>query len=162
MSKAKDKGKRLESYVAKVFQESFGLTKYDVHRNQTSGNFHTEFGDVWFRTFPIVIECKNQESWKYKHLLTFSKPIQYWWNQLLKDVERYRLELKIEPLYMLVVSKNREPKYAIMDINNLQNNAFKQIDIDQILNSLKFISVINMDKIITFFEDIISLLSQEN
>lgn len=159
MSKAKDKGKRLESYVAKVFQKAFSLTKFEVHRNQTSGNFQTEFGDIWFKDLPIIVECKNQESWKYKHLLTFSKPISDWWSQLMKDVEKYRMELKLEPLYMLVVSKNREPKYVIADIINIENNAFKTITIGKLIDKCQFITYTKENKVIMFLEDFIDILA---
>jgi hypothetical protein len=141
-NKRKQKGKYLENLVSKLIQEHWNLSDIEVHRNQTSGIFQTEFGDIYFKDLDIVIECKNQESWDYKHILTWSKPITDWWNQLLKDVEGFQKKLNRTPLYFLVVGKNRYPKFAIFDIVNLYE-AISNFNLDIFSNHLDFYSIIN-------------------
>jgi len=136
-SKAKRKGKYLEDLVAKVIQEKWDLTKFDVHRNQTSGVFQTEFGDIYFKDIDFIIECKNQESWDMKHLFYWNKPITDWWKQLINDVCKFIQIKGYEPLYSLVVGRSRYPKFMIFEIQNLLDTpVLKDFSLDRFLNRL--------------------------
>jgi len=161
-SKAKRKGKYLEELVAKLFQEHCNLTKFDVHRNQTSGVFQTEFGDVYFKDKDIIIECKNQESWDYRHVLTWKKPITDWWNQLLKDVNKFRETMKKEPLYFLVIGKSHYPKFAIASIPNLVENDEVKINFDIFVNHCNAYTIINdkEPKVVIELNEFINALSR--
>ena len=144
-NKNKNKGKYLENIVSKAIQEAWNLNEFEVHRNQTSGIFQTEFGDIYFKDLDIIIECKNQESWDFKHILFWSKPITDFWNQLIKDVEKFRKKLQKEPLYFLVVGKSRYPKFAIFDIVNLhENQVLTNFNLDLFVNHINSYTIINL------------------
>jgi len=148
MSRAKAKGKYLETLVAKLIREEWGLSEFEVHRNQTSGVFSTEFGDIYFKDLDIIIECKNQESWDLKHILFWQKPITDWWQQLLKDVNLFIQKKQRKPIYFLVVGKSHYPKFAIFDKQSLTSQVLKQsVKISQILNMLdSYIVIENTSK----------------
>jgi len=143
----KNKGKYLENVVAKMIQETWNLSNHEVHRNQTSGIFQTEYGDIYFKDLDIIIECKNQESWDMKHVFYWSKPITDFWSQLYKDVEKFKSEFNKEPLYFLVIGKSRYPKFAIFDLVNLHTtHMLKGFNLDYFTNHLNFYVIINRDK----------------
>jgi len=160
-SKAKNKGKYLESLVARMIQESWGLEDHEVHRNQTSGIFHTEYGDIFFKYLNIIIECKNQESWDLKHVLTWSKPITDWWQQLMKDVERFKQRFETEPLYALVIGRSHYPKFIIFDIKNMQKTpVLKGLSksIEPFIKQLPSYCIVKHSKLVTFLSDAIESL----
>jgi len=117
-NKYKTKGKYLEDKVAKIIRENLNLSPADVHRNQTSGVFHWEFGDIYFRKLAWIIECKNRQEVELKNLYPNLKPvIEDWYKQLKKDVFKFKQKVRNECVYCLCVSNSsqRLPIYAIVD-----------------------------------------------
>ena len=121
----KMKGQYLENKVADTFKQIHNLNKDDVHRAQNSGNFVSEYGDVFFRDYNIIVECKNQQVVTFKSLFPkLSKEIEKFIQQL-NDEERKFLEnqgeLALRYLMFLVVSDSskRFGPFVIADKNNV-------------------------------------------
>lgn len=117
---SKRKGKRLEEYVAEKFNQIHGGIV--AHRAVSSGSFTYEAGsDIYFikKDIPLVIECKNQESWKYRTLFDAEfhnrSPFKTWLNQLYQSANKYKLIYNREPVPLLVFSKAYEPVFCIIE-----------------------------------------------
>ena len=155
-NKNKEKGKYLEEYIAKKFQQHFNLTNRDVHRAQASGVFSTEYGDIYFRKHAIIIECKNQQDVQLQRIFPkVSKTLYKFYSQLLKDHNKFKNDYKgINNLAFLVLTNtsNRLPRYVMIEENHLIESINNNILDKKILNdNISLIKTKAEDKNVYFF-----------
>lgn len=112
----KTRGKYFEETISEKLRNYFGYSKLDIHRNQNSGNFSTEFGDIQL-PFDCIVECKYQKSWDYIHLLKGNATIDNWLSQLDESYNKYKIVYKREPIKLLIISKPYEKIIAFININ---------------------------------------------
>ena len=119
----KAKGKRFEDTIAKKIAKTLGLDKQSCHRASTSGTSSWDFGDIYVKDLPIVVECKFQEEWDLRLFIPkFNKILKNWLEQLDQSAQKYELEFNATPIKFLVISKAYFPEIYFVDIesNNLK------------------------------------------
>ena len=129
-SKAKRKGKWFESTVASMIAEAFSLTKNECHRATVSGITSWEYGDIYIRDMPLIVECKYHSTLDMRHLLQINNMVKKWWDQLQAAVEKYKKDFNVEPLPLLVVSKPYWPIFVI----TLKKDVISHLDDGYIVN----------------------------
>jgi len=91
MINGKQKGASFERLIASKLSDWSG---FDLRRTPMSGGFAkgtTSYaGDINSvnvdEKFAFSVECKNQEGWKFEHVLTLDEPVHnLWWEQCWKD-----------------------------------------------------------------------------
>jgi len=170
-NKNKEKGKYLEEYVAKKFQEQFNLDKRDVHRAQASGVFTTEYGDIYFRKHAIIIECKNQQDVQVQRLFPkITKVIYKYFDQLLKDHNKFKTNYPDNnnlAFLVLTNTSNRLPRYVVIEERHLIDSINNKIIDSKILtDNISLIKTKAEHKDVNFFvfilDDFIKYINIKN
>jgi hypothetical protein len=116
----KTRGKYFEDTVAEKIANHLNYSKLDIHRNQDSGNFSTEIGDIHL-PFECVIECKFQKAWSYQNFMKKNKLIDNWLQQLNEASNKYEKLFNKSPIIKaLVISKPYENIYVFVNENPSQ------------------------------------------
>lgn len=106
-SSAKGKGRRLQQYVAKAIQASFGLDELDA-RSTSMGDTGSDIklSSSALEKFPYAVECKNVEK------------INLWaaWEQAGKHVQNMDRD-GVQP--MLVIKRNHSGVLAVVNFEHL-------------------------------------------
>jgi len=122
-NKSKDKGKRFEERVARIFRECWNLKKYECHRALSSGTYQVDYSDIVFSPETIerphlIVECKIRASISANQLLTFTSDTQEfksWMKQLDQSSEKYFKHFKVYPVPILVFAVNNMRPLVILD-----------------------------------------------
>jgi len=132
-NKSKTKGKRFENIVAKMICTQFNIDSKYIKRAGSSGVRLDEHGDIDINhpyieeKFPFVIECKNNERWKFNDI--FGKGTENKSNIFLEFINQTNQKRYDDKYGLIVFSKNYEDVYGMVysDGNDLDNKLLDEI-----------------------------------
>jgi len=144
----KRKGKRLEEYVAELFNHGWDLGDGFFRRAQASGTYRYEFmSDVIIagaNPNQIVIECKNQESWSFDDVVYMRGNPSRWLKDLNNRVKILKQKYPDHDFVAMLIMKRRYKDPILMiSQTDLENSGFF---IKQVNKDIKWLIITNMDK----------------
>ncbi len=125
-SKNKIRGNYFEAKIAKTFQNHFGLTDHECHRAQASGNFRTEYGDIYFKNqerHPLIVECKYRKEisldWFFPD---FNPDVLSWVDQAKESEKKFKAKFpSLSFLSILIAARPNQRDGYVMILNNSLN-----------------------------------------
>nr|WP_321501404.1 hypothetical protein [uncultured Dethiosulfovibrio sp.] len=125
-AKNKIRGNYFETKVVKILQGHFGLTDHECHRAQSSGNFRTEYGDIYFKDqerHPLIVECKYRKEisldWFFPD---FNSDVLSWVDQTRESEKKFKANFpSLKFLSILIASRPNQRDWYVMILNNLLN-----------------------------------------
>lgn len=125
-NKNKIRGNYFETKIVKALQSHFNLTKHDCHRAQASGNFQTEYGDIYFKdpkAYPLIVECKYRKEisldWFFPD---FNSEVLSWIAQIKESEKKFISDFpSLNFLSILIAARPNQRDWYIMILTNSLN-----------------------------------------
>ena len=122
-AKNKIRGNYFETKVVKILQGHFGLTDHECHRAQSSGNFRTEYGDIYFKNqekHPLIVECKYRKEisldWFFPD---FNPEVLSWVDQTRESEKKFKANFpSLSFLSILIAARPNQRDWYVVILNN--------------------------------------------
>ncbi|SMG46527.1 putative PDDEXK endonuclease [Dethiosulfovibrio salsuginis] len=125
-AKNKIRGNYFETKVVKILQGHFGLNDHECHRAQSSGNFRTEYGDIYFKDqerHPLIVECKYRKEisldWFFPD---FNPEVLSWVDQTRESEKKFKANFpSLSFLSILIAARPNQRDWYVVILNNSLN-----------------------------------------
>ncbi|MDD4837187.1 MAG: hypothetical protein PHU72_08815 [Dethiosulfovibrio sp.] len=122
-AKNKIRGNYFETKVVKILQGHFGLNDHECHRAQSSGNFRTEYGDIYFKDqerHPLIVECKYRKEisldWFFPD---FNSDVLSWVDQTRESEKKFKANFpSLSFLSILIAARPNQRDWYVVILNN--------------------------------------------